>query len=157
MHPPLLSAQPPQVGRAERRSVVRRWGPATVAVLLLLSAAGCTGSGRAGDPGGDNPGGNPDVITAEQVEQARSASSAYALVERLRPNWLRKHGRSSIQNPGAIYVYVEGTRYGTVQGLRSISVSNVASMTFLNAAEATTRFGSGHDHGVILVEQRSGS
>lgn len=105
--------------------------------------AGCAGSGMSS--------GNPDMLTSEQIEEAGTAINAYVLVQRLRPNWLRTRGRSSVQNPGELIVYVDGSRRGGASALRQINVVNVESMQFMNANQATLRYGSGHDHGVIEV------
>lgn len=119
--------------------------------LLMLAVAGCTGSGQSRSSGG-----NPDLITQEQIRQTGATSNAYTLVQRLRPNWLRKRGRSSVMNPGSILVYVDGSRYGGVERLRALQVTNVESFAFLGGAAATTRFGTGHDHGVIAVTTKGG-
>lgn len=120
--------------------------------LLAVLIAGCasTGEGTQGDR---------SRITPEEVQEAASSTTtAYALVQRLRPHWLRKRGRSSIENPSDIRVYMNGSRYGsTPQDLRNINAENVASLEFLNAAQATNRYGTGHDHGVILVSTKDGN
>lgn len=120
--------------------------------FLMVSVAACTGSQASQDSGGD-----PSVITQQQIQEAGSMSNAYNLVQRLRPNWLRKRGPSSVSNPGDILVYIDGSRQGPPSTLRQIDIINVESMEFLSDNEATTRYGSGHDHGVILVHlKRSG-
>lgn len=125
-----------------------------IASIALLAAliAGCASTGQS------TQNGNRDLITSEEVAEAsNSTNTAYALVQRLRPHWLRKRGRHSIENPGYIRVYVDGSRYGTPQDLRNLNVENVASLRFLNAAQATNRYGTGHDHGAILVFTKDGN
>lgn len=125
-----------------------------IASIALLAAliAGCASTGQS------TQNSNRDRITSEEVAEASSsANSTYALVQRLRPHWLRKRGRHSIENPGDILVYVDGSRFGTPQALQSLNVENVASLQFLNAAQATNRYGTGHDHGVILVFTKGGN
>jgi hypothetical protein len=96
--------------------------------------------------------GDRNQITAEQVrEAAPQHSTAYGMVESLRPLWLRKRGRSSVTNEGDIAVYVDGSRYGTPASLRNIAAFSVDSMRFLPPAEATNRYGTGHVHGIIMV------
>lgn len=115
--------------------------------LLLIAMTACTGSEVAsGEQGGSGP------ITQEQIEETGPVSSAYSLVQRLRPNWLRKRGRSSINAPGSIIVYIEGSRQGSPKSLRRVEVANVKSIAYLGSDQATLRYGSGHDHGVIEVE-----
>lgn len=115
-----------------------------LAVALFVALSACTGSGQ-------GSGGDPSKITQEEIKRVEQVSSAYAVVQRLRPNWLRKRGPSSISNPGTIYVYVEGNRYGSPESLRQIDPINVREMEFLTDDRATMRFGTGHDNGVILV------
>lgn len=124
----------------------------TLLAALIALIAGCASTG--GSTQGDR-----SQITPEEVQRAASSTTtAYALVQRLRPHWLRKRGRSSIENPSDILVYVNGSRYGsTPQDLRSINADNVASLEFLNAAQATNRYGTGHDHGAILVFTKGGN
>jgi len=120
--------------------------------LLLLAGAGCISSGAAQR----SSGGDPDVITQKQIQEAGAASTAYALVQRLRPHWLRKRGRQSINNPGSILVYIDGSRSGAPSSLRNVQVINVKSIEFLGASEATTQYGAGHEHGVIEVNTKDG-
>ncbi len=88
--------------------------------------------------------------------RAASVSSAYDAVARLRPEWLRRRGRSSVRDPGAgaVVVYLDGIRHGGTDALRSIPAESVLQMEYLSGAEATTRFGTGHGGGVILVRTR---
>jgi len=117
-------------------------------IVLLLTAAACTGSGMS------RSGGDPSEITRKEIQRVEQMNSAYSVVQRLRPNWLRKRGPSSVSNPGDIIVYVEGSRYGPPQSLRQLDPLNVASMRWLTDDQATTRYGTGHDNGVILVRLR---
>jgi hypothetical protein len=117
-------------------------------IVVLLTSAACTGSGMSRSSG------DPNEITREEIQRVEQVSSAYSVVQRLRPNWLRKRGPSSVSNPGNIIVYVEGSRYGAPESLRQLDPLNVASMRWLTDDQATTRYGTGHDNGVILVRLR---
>ncbi len=91
-----------------------------------------------------------DEIRAVQV------ATAYEIVARLRPEWLRRRGRVSVRDPsaGAVVVYLNGMRHGGVSTLDAIVAETVLEMEYLNGQEATIRFGTGHGGGVILVRQR---
>lgn len=118
-----------------------------VAGMLAITTVGCMGHGQASDrPGGSN------VITAEEM-QALSLSSVTEAVQRLRPNWLASRGSLSIQNPnaGRPVVFVDGIRFGTAETLRRVRVVDVEFVRYLNARDATTRYGTGHAGGVIAV------
>lgn len=117
-------------------------------VLLLTSACGSTSSqGRQGDP---------DRISAEQMEQAAQRhDTAHSVVRSLRPLWLRKRGQRSIENPAEIIVYIDGSRYANPGALQSVQAIDVASMEYLSPEAATNRYGAGHIHGAILVHTKN--
>jgi len=101
------------------------------------------------------PSRSSDLITADEIEAA-SVSNAYDAIARLRPAFLRGRGQSSIQTPGSDLpiVYVNGLRTGTIEHLRSIPAQDVQQIRYINATDATTRFGTGHTGGVIEVTTR---
>ncbi len=117
-------------------------------MLLLFAACGTSGQGT-------SSGEDPDRITFDQMmEAAEQYDTAHAVIQNLRPLWLRKRGRVSIANPSEIVVYLDGSRYGSPNTLHNIQASDVASMEFLSPAEATNRYGTGHAHGAILVNTK---
>lgn len=122
----------------------------SVLIVFLVTLSGCAASGE-GTSGSD-----PTVITQEDIEGVSGISDVYNLVQRLHPQWLQKRGRSSVSNPGDIIVYVEDTRYGNPESLRRLDVIDVQSIEFLRPEEATMRYGSGHDDGVIYVHLKEG-
>jgi hypothetical protein len=122
------------------------WG-ALLATILGIGLFGCGATDSTRRAPGDR-----NRITAEQVrEVVPQYSTAYGIVETLRPLWLRKRGRTSIANESAVAVYVDGARYGPPASLRDIPASSVDAMRFLPSAEATNRYGTGHVHGIIMV------
>lgn len=96
-------------------------------------------------------------ITAEEIA-AINLSSAFDVVQSLRPNWLRERGPVSLRNPQAnqVVIYVDGTRLGGMEFLRQIRAGTIASMEYLSGPEATFRFGINHVGGAILVRTPSG-
>jgi hypothetical protein len=48
-------------------------------------------------------------------------------------------------------VYLNNVRHGGVASLRDILVTDIQEIRFINAADATTRWGTGHGSGVIMV------
>jgi hypothetical protein len=52
-------------------------------------------------------------------------------------------------------IYVNGMRAGPLEALRSISAVDVQEIRYISAADATTRWGTGHSGGVIEVRIRS--
>jgi hypothetical protein len=97
-----------------------------------------------------------EVITEEELLDIGELS-AYEAVRRLRPRWLSLRGPLTTMNPGArqgIRVYVDGGFRGGVDELKSLQASDVGSMRFLDAREATTRYGTDHADGAIVVRTR---
>jgi hypothetical protein len=105
-----------------------------------------------------------DLITREEIQdRAPDSKTALDVVQRLRPHFLRERsaGRmSSALSPDSartgtavrqpVQAYVNGAR-GTTASLRNIQAAAVIDILYLNAADATTRFGTGHDNGAIVV------
>lgn len=73
-------------------------------------------------------------------------------VERVRPRFLRSHAPRRDQAP---VVYADGTRVGPVHRLRDISVMDVVDVVFVAAPDATTRFGTDHAGGALLVRTQT--
>jgi hypothetical protein len=128
-----------------------RLRPRLLAVLLLLVAGGAGCFANSGASGGSRSG----PITQQDVE-GTTARNAYDLVQAIRPQWLRGRGAMSIQNPRPVppVVYIEGIREPSTESLRRLDVSSILLMEYLSAADATTRFGTGHTGGAILVTLR---
>jgi hypothetical protein len=93
-----------------------------------------------------------DVVTGDEVRETGSSNLYFAL-RTIRPQWLRTRAASSLVRPRAEepVVYVEGVRRGAPDVLLEITLELVRQVEFLSAAEATTRFGTGHGGGAILV------
>jgi len=95
-----------------------------------------------------------DLITAVEIEErAPDAKSAYDVVQRLRPQFLRVRASGSIQKkePVPVQVYVDGTFRGTPYVLRDLNKDGVVEIRYLSGSDATTRFGTGHENGAIIV------
>jgi hypothetical protein len=95
------------------------------------------------------------VLLGDEIQTA-AVATAYQAVARLRPEWLQRRGRISVRDPGAgaVVVYLNGMRQGGVSALDAIAADNILDMEYLSGQEATTRFGTGHGGGAILVHLR---
>jgi len=82
-----------------------------------------------------------DFVTSVEIA-ATSAGSAYDLVSRLRPTWLRPGGISSVSggkiSSQVTLVYLDGNKMGEIDALRSISASGIQTMRWLDAVRAQT-------------------
>ena len=130
------------------RPVFSRSTPLLV-VSLCIALAGC-----ASGPGPDNPGtrrGPPNRITSEELQEA-VGQDLYTVVQRLRPQWLVVRGGVTAQGKATIAVIMDGVRQqGSVEVLRSMKASDVQEMRFMNARDATTRYGTDMAAGAIEV------
>ena len=126
---------------------------ASSSVVVLLIAA--CGAGAGGEPA-NSPDAPADaeaetrsfprnrISRAEIMERGDNASTAMEVVRRLRPAWLLARG-----NP---VVYVDNVRRpGGVDALFNVPVGQIRLLEFIGAADATTRWGTGHTGGVIQV------
>jgi hypothetical protein len=139
-----------------------------VSVLAIASLLACASGGSkapAADPSTTAAAnatsapkrGSSNLITQAEIE-ATHLETIYDVVERLRPNWFRTRGGRSeftaASASGMLKAYLNSSPMGDINTLRSIQAASVKQVQFLNAADATTRFGTGHDSGVILVTSK---
>ena len=106
---------------------------------------------------------NPNVITTEEITQNSASSTAYDLIQRLRPNYLRTRGAVH-GNPTAdginrleavdLVVYLNENRLGGTDELRHIATTEIREIRYYSASEATTKWGTGHSAGAIQIVSR---
>lgn len=118
-----------------------------IGCFLLL--AGCASGGSSARDT------TPDVLTASQLEDY-SHLNAFDAIRRIRPQWLRNNrGQSSILDSSSerrgLRVYVDGMLLGGADDLKSLEVRAIHDVHFLNAREATVRFGTDHAEGALVV------
>jgi hypothetical protein len=93
-------------------------------------------------------------VIVEAEVAAAGVTNALEAVQRLRPAMLRSRaGGASQSNPQGepIAVYLDGVKVGGPEQLVSVTALAVKEIRFINAADATTRFGTGHPSGAIMV------
>jgi hypothetical protein len=121
--------------------------PKTVSLAILaLALAGCAAHGASA------PSADRTVLLAEELD-AVQLTWAYETIQRLRPEWLRSRGQTSLtrRDSGVVAVYMDGMRYGDRESLRTVRVADVREIRYLTGPEATHRFGTGVSGGVIHV------
>jgi hypothetical protein len=97
----------------------------------------------------------PDVLTAEQLANYQHLN-AFDAIRQTRPQWLRNtRGQSSLRQSSSdrrgLRVYVDGVLLGGAADLRSLEVRAIHEARFLDSRQATTRFGTNHAEGAIVV------
>lgn len=122
---------------------------ASVALVAVVACSAVTAARSTGSPTSRR------VLLGDEI-RAKSAIDAYEAVSRLRPDWLRRRGQVSIRDrrAGEVVVYLDGVRHGGPRSLANIRIEMVLAMEYLGASDATTRFGTGHGGGAILVRTR---
>lgn len=119
--------------------------PTFLAVFGVATLAAACASGTGGERG---PRRDPNLITVEELGEFASLN-CLEVVRRLRPRWLQ--GRAG--DPVAVR---DGNRLGLAEDyLQQIPAGDIKSIRFLNATEATMRFGTGVTGGAILVTTKS--
>lgn len=127
-----------------------------VLATAMVALAACA-SGSGGASTGKQ---NPNVISTEEIA-ASSASNAYEVIQRLRPNFLRTRGAVH-GTPGAanavemvdLVVYLNENRLGGSDQLRQVSTTDIREIRYFNSSEATTKWGTGHSAGAIQIVSR---
>ena len=116
------------------------------AVLVGLIAGACA-------PGAAGRGPAPSstaVITRAELDRVPGAS-AFDAIRQLRPGWLNRPLAPSGSGTSPIMAYLDGQQWGTVNDLRNIPTEQIERIAFISAADATTRYGTGHQSGAIEV------
>jgi hypothetical protein len=138
-------------------------------MLALVAAAGAAGAtagcGAKGAPPVPSPTAaaaparsSSDVISAAEIRPGEHRD-VYEAVQRLRPQFLRARGATSIRatstEENLPVVFLDEQRLGGVSTMRGLPVENVHEIRFIAPRDATTRWGTGYTAGVILVVTRS--
>ena len=121
------------------------------ASIVLLVACGGGGSGTAAQPSASPRPvrGSTDVITEAEIN-ASVYSHALEVVQNLRPTMTRPRGSTS-QGPVPVVLFVDDVRIGELNAMANIPANRVKEIRYINARDATTRYGTGVGSGVILV------
>ncbi len=137
-----------------------------VGALLAAAATGCGGGVKgAGPVPSPTAAAAParstgDVITAAELRPGEHRD-VYEAIQRLRPQFLRSRGATSIRATSAEanlpVVFVDEQRLGGVSTMRGLPIENVREIRFIAPRDATTRWGTGYTAGVIMIVTRSGS
>lgn len=122
---------------------------ATVVAALVLGA--CGGTQQAGVEARE--------IRISELPPSAQSQSAYDVVQQYKSSWLRGRGRSSVNAPQEVSVYLDSgqNRYGGPESLKSISARDVEVIEWLSSQEAQFQFGMDNTQGVILVHMKDGS
>ena len=139
-----------RVARSQRR------GAPLALLLLALGACGGGGGGPA------VPGRSPGLISAAELgAESIAPLSLYDAIERLRPTWMRRRAPTGLATAAATSpfpaVLIGAQVNQDIEVLRSLRASDVTQVRFINAGDATTRYGTGLGNGLIEVTVKTGA
>lgn len=119
------------------------------AFVALGGASACATTGE-----GSTSSSRRNEITLEELE-ATSVDDVMEAIALLRPQWLRARPARTPADPNPVVgVVIDGRVNSTREDLAQISITDVARLQFLNAADATIRFGTGYGGGAIVLTTR---
>lgn len=123
--------------------------PLLAAVALTVACAG------AGTTTSASPRSSQYLIGTAEI-QTQHFSNAYDLVNALRPSWLQSRAASFGTGNASVgvMVYLDENRLGGPEYLKQISLGALESLKYMSATEATTRYGTNHAGGAIIVTSK---
>jgi len=92
--------------------------------------------------------GPADLITEAEINAGTNYQNALEVVQYLRPQMLRPRGSLPVM------LYIDDVKMNDMNGLATVPSNRVKEIRFINARDATTRWGTGHDSGAILVSTK---
>jgi hypothetical protein len=122
-------------------------------MLMMLVCAPVITTSCATSPSAHNGGAASRYLVTEAELANMGDRSAYEALQQLRPTFLRSRDPQTSSNPVpiAVAVFVNGGRTEGLDALRSVRASTVKEMRFYEPQDANTKFGTGHNGGVIEV------
>ena len=121
------------------------------ALGLSAGLAACSSGGGAG--GDSGPRRSANLITAEEMTDY-GAETVLTVIRRLRPRWLQPRGASA-SGANMPIAFLDGARLGFPDALGGVNVADIESVRFLNASDATMRYGTNFPGGAIEVRSRT--
>ena len=119
--------------------------------MLLACGVACAPRGGAGP---QSAGYDRYLITPEELATVEVRTTALEVIQRMRPNWLQSRGPAGISGSSSPLVYYVNQQRIGENPLARYAAGELLEIRFLNAVEATQRFGTGHTSGAILLTTR---
>ncbi|MCL4866673.1 MAG: hypothetical protein KJZ47_12335 [Gemmatimonadales bacterium] len=97
-------------------------------------------------------------ITQEELAAEKSQGTTFEMVRVLRPQWFREGGARQLGGSGSStmqatpILYIDGVRMDALQLMNSVPLGRIKEIRYLAPRDAHTRFGMGHEGGVIEME-----
>ena len=129
----------------------------SIATVALIGAGCASGGSSASTAAAASASRGPTSASRYLVTQDELSSvgdrSAYEALQQLRPTFLKSRDTQTSRNPmpAPVDVFVDGGRTEGIDALKNIRASTVKEMRFYEPQDANTKFGTGHNGGVIAV------
>lgn len=129
-------------------------------LIAVAAAIGCAPApGTAGNAGAPQ---RDALLTADEITTFNAeGKTAYDVVSRLRPKWLRAQGVRSLsgQSDSSEFalVVIDGHPSGRIQSLRDIQADQVGDIRYYEPAVSSGRYGARGSSGVIEVRMKTSS
>jgi len=136
---------------------IARWSLVVLGSVGVATSCGGHSAPASGDPKPrtSRPRTPSDMILPEEIQRAQY-STAYDLVNALRPQWLRPRGPDTMNGrPAEVQAVLDGMKLGGVSALRNLPTSGIAFVQFFDGPAASTRWGLGFGNGAIYISTRS--
>jgi hypothetical protein len=128
--------------------------PLLTTLALCVAVASCASSGASSGGGSAAPRASADHITFEELQQTPGLD-LFTAVQRLRPQWLQVRGGVTAQGKATISIFLDGVQQqGSVEILKDMRTTDIQEMRFMNARDATTRYGTDMAAGAIEIVTR---
>lgn len=123
---------------------------AAATVMALVGGIACASTG-----GGSRASSGRDADITREEWEATSVDDAMEAVSLLRPHWLRFRPARTPNDPDpTVGVVIDGMARATRADLAQLPIGQVERISFLSAADATIRYGTGFTGGAIIVTTR---
>lgn len=122
-----------------------RWRWQLIGTVLVLSMGCARGVGAPMSA-------SSDVILRDELSRS-NALNAYEAVQRLRPQFFKDRGKTSLlrSESRTPIVVLDDRPLGDLSMLRDISLNLVYEIRYLSASQAQVKYGSGYSAGAIVV------
>lgn len=132
-----------------------RWLMVGAVATFLAGCSGAAGSAIRAEPGETTRRDRNVLLRSELSEGQQAELSVYDAIRHFRPHMLRIAAPSSLRgSDAALVVYVDETPFGGVNALQQFRMLNVERVEYFSGPEATTRYGTDHGAGAIVIRLR---
>lgn len=128
--------------------------------LYLAAVAAAIGCASPGSTAGSGAAGKSTLLTANEIATFEAeGKTAYDVVSRLRPQWLRARGVRSLvgesDSTEFALVVIDDHPMGRIQRLRDIQAYQVADIRYSDPSESSGKYGERGSSGVIEVRTKT--